>query len=115
MAEPVIDLATFQALQAATGADFVRELVGTFLSEAPAMLDDLRSAFAAGDAERFRRVAHSLKSNSNTFGAHGLAAMARNLELTGLPPVRTANGEPLAALAHEYERVARALRELERA
>jgi cysteinyl-tRNA synthetase len=35
-------------------------------------------------ADRFRRAAHSLKSNSNTFGARTLGAMARELELGGL-------------------------------
>ena len=48
------------------------------------MLAELRSARAAGDAERFRRAAHSLKSNSNTFGALALGALARELELNGL-------------------------------
>ena len=48
------------------------------------MLDDLRDALAARDADRFRRAAHSLKSNSNTFGARTLGAMARDLELGGL-------------------------------
>ena len=68
-------------LQDATGAEFVAELVDTFLQEAPAMLDDLRHALAARDADTFRRAAHSLKSNGNTFGALALGALARDLEL----------------------------------
>ena len=114
-AQPVIDAATFEELKATTGADFVRELVDTFLAEAPAMLDDLRVALAANDAERFRRAAHSLKSNSNTFGALALGALARNLELGGIGPVRDAQNAPLDALALEYARVAEALKELKRA
>jgi len=112
MGNATIDVATFEELKATAGADFVGELVDTFLGEAPAMLADLRTAFAAGDADRFRRAAHSLKSNSNTFGALTLGAMARELELGGLGPVQGANGEPLAALAQEYGRVAEALGEL---
>ena len=81
-----IDPHTFDELQANAGADFVIELVDTFAEEAPALLAELRSARAAGAAERFRRAAHSLKSNSSTFGATGLADMARALELGGLPP-----------------------------
>jgi histidine phosphotransfer protein HptB len=54
------------------------------------LLAELRSARAAGSAERFRRAAHSLKSNGNTFGATGLADLARALELGGLPPDDTA-------------------------
>ena len=44
---PAIDSATFAALRDTTGAEFVRELVDTFLDEAPRMLADLREALAA--------------------------------------------------------------------
>jgi HPt (histidine-containing phosphotransfer) domain-containing protein len=114
MTQTTIDLATFEALKEAAGSDFVRELVDTFLSEAPAMLDDLRSALAAEDRDRFRRAAHSLKSNSMTFGALTLGAMAKSLELEGLASVQQ-GGEPLDRLADEYARVAQALTELRNA
>jgi HPt (histidine-containing phosphotransfer) domain-containing protein len=106
--EPTIDLPTFTGLQAAAGAEFVTDLVGTFLEEAPLMLAELRSAQAAGAADVFRRAAHSLKSNSNTFGATRLGALARDLELGGL----IAGTAPLDALDAEYQRVAAALTEL---
>ena len=115
MTDSTIDLATFEALKDSAGGDFVLELVDTFLAEAPAMLDDLRGALAAGDADRFRRGAHSLKSNSMTFGALTLGAMARSLELGGIAPVQQANGAPLDRLAEEYARVAQALTELRNA
>jgi HPt (histidine-containing phosphotransfer) domain-containing protein len=115
MTQTTIDLATFQALKEAAGDDFVLELVDTFFSEAPVMLGDLRDALAADDADRFRRAAHSLKSNSMTFGALTLGAMARSLELGGIGPVRQSGGEPLDRLAAEYARVAQALRELRNA
>ncbi len=115
MTEPTIDRATFEALKESAGSDFVRELVDTFLTEAPVMLDDLRSALAANDADRFRRAAHSLKSNGMTFGASTLGAMARTLELGGLDAARQENGKPLDALADEYARAARALSELRNA
>jgi histidine phosphotransfer protein HptB len=115
MADSVIDVATFENLKTTAGADFVQELVETFLSEAPRMLDELRGALAAGDAERFRRTAHSLKSNSNTFGALKLGAMAKGLELGGLGEARQADGKALTQLASEYARVAQALAELTRA
>jgi len=84
MDAPAIDRATFAELQDAAGAEFVAELVDTFLEDAPALLGELRSARAATDADRFRRAAHSLKSNCQTFGASALAALARELELNGL-------------------------------
>jgi HPt (histidine-containing phosphotransfer) domain-containing protein len=112
MAQPTIDHATFEELKETAGADFVVELVDTFLAEAPRMLDDLRRSFAAGNADSFRRAAHSLKSNSNTFGALTLGAMAKGLELGGLDHAVSAGAEPLDALAAEYSRVAAALTEL---
>ncbi len=113
MTAPTIDRATFEALKETTGAEFVLELVDTFLEEAPAMLGDLRDALAARDADRFRRAAHSLKSNSNTFGALTLGAMARELELSGISKASEKGGQPLDALAQEYSRVAAALTELQ--
>jgi HPt (histidine-containing phosphotransfer) domain-containing protein len=112
MTQPTIDPATFAELQETAGADFVRELVGTFLDEAPAMLAELRSALAARDADRFRRAAHSLKSNGNTFGALALGALARELELGGLDHPLASGTPPLAEMTAEYTRVAAALEEL---
>jgi HPt (histidine-containing phosphotransfer) domain-containing protein len=106
----LIDARTFADLQAAAGADFVIELVDTFADEAPAMLQELQAAFAAGAAERFRRAAHSLKSNSHTFGAMQLAELARTLELGGLP----AEAAPVQALAAELERTVAALKDAAR-
>ena len=115
MTAPAIDRATFDALKETTGAEFALELVDTFLQEAPAMLNELRDALAAKDADKFRRTAHSLKSNSNTFGALTLGAMARELELGGVPKVIESGGQPLDALVQEYSRVASALTELRHA
>ena len=115
MGTPTIDVATFEALEETTGADFARELVDTFLDEAPAMLNDLHEAMASNDADKFRRAAHSLKSNSLTFGALTLGAMARELELTNVAKVRESAAQPLTALADEYSRVAAALTELRHA
>ena len=83
--ESIIDLDTYRELEATAGAEFAAELVATFLEEAPTMLADLRTAYAAADPDTFRRVAHSIKSNGATFGAASLSDLARELELGGLP------------------------------
>ena len=114
MADATIDPAIFRELQETAGVEFVVDLVDTFLEEAPVMLRSLRDALAARDAEKFRRVAHSLKSNALTFGALGFAAMARELELGGLERAAAAT-QPVEALAGEYARVAAALTELRNA
>lgn len=105
-----IDRAVFGELQQSTGADFVVELVDTFAQEAPSMLAELRAAHAAGEAERFRRAAHSLKTNANTFGAIALGAKARELELGGLP----ADASGIDALQALFDAAVPALKELAR-
>jgi HPt (histidine-containing phosphotransfer) domain-containing protein len=106
----VIDPHTFDELQATAGADFVADLVDTFATEAPALLAELRSALEARAGERFRRAAHSLKSNGSTFGATRLAEQARALELAGLP----ADATPIDALEREAAAAVAALRALAR-
>jgi HPt (histidine-containing phosphotransfer) domain-containing protein len=107
-----IDTARFAELQATAGADFVVELIDTFLLEAPAMLEELRAARSAADADRFRRAAHSLKSNANTFGATTLGALARDIELAGMKPDAAADAARIDAVEAEFLHAAEALKEL---
>ena len=109
MTEP-IDAATFRALQDSTGREFVAELVGTFLEEAPGLLGQMRTALAAADADGLRRAAHSLKSNALAFGANALAERARGVELGGL--AAAAGGGSLADLEAEFTRARAALERL---
>ena len=102
---PTLDAATLDELRMAAGVEFVVELVQTFFEEAPTMLAELRTAHAAGQAQAFIRAAHSLKSNSQTFGALALGEQARALELGGLPCEASA----LDALEAEYARATEAL------
>src|SRR5215471_15238516 len=81
MDESVIDRAVYAELQDTTGAEFVAELVDTFIEEGPGMLAELRAARAEGNAERFRRAVHSLKSNGRAFDVVGVAARAREFDL----------------------------------
>jgi HPt (histidine-containing phosphotransfer) domain-containing protein len=109
LTDPVIDAATYDALKDMGGAEFAAELVATFLEEAPPMIADLKDAAGANDAGRFKRAAHSLKSNCMTFGALALAAQAKALELGGID---TSTPAALAAVDAEYARVVPALKEI---
>jgi len=106
--DAVIDSAAWTELEQTAGADFVGELVQTFLEEGPVMLQQLRDAHAAGQADDFRRSAHSLKSNGLTFGALGFAAKARALEQGGLAAATPA---ALNALHDDWQEVVMALQE----
>jgi HPt (histidine-containing phosphotransfer) domain-containing protein len=81
-AEPdqVLDAAALDRLRDSVGDEFLAELVGTFLDDAPAQLAALRAALGSGDAEAARRAAHTLKSNGATFGANRFADTCRRLE-----------------------------------
>jgi len=103
-----IDLAVLDELKATAGSDFVTELVQTFFEEAPLMIAELRAAHHAGSADRFRRAAHSLKTNANTFGAAALGASARELEHGGVPT----DASSIDALQSQYDAAAAALRAL---
>ena len=108
----LIDLNVFAALQDSAGADFVLELVDTVLEEGPLMLKELRAAWDADDATAFKRVAHSLKSNGQTFGAQGFASLARTLELDGLAAAKARGEVALLTIERSYDEIAVELQEL---
>lgn len=76
----VIDQAVFNELKQMSGEDYINELIDAFLDDGPNMIANMRTAQTAQDVESFRRNAHSLKSNANTFGAAELGVLARELE-----------------------------------
>lgn len=61
-------------------ADFLSEVIDTFLGDAPLQLEDMRTAAATGDAEWLMRAAHTLKSTSLNLGALSLASAASEVE-----------------------------------
>ena len=83
--EPILDEAVLAELMTSTGNDtaFVRDLVETYLAEAPAQVEGIAAAIAAADASALVRPAHTLKSSSATMGALRLSAVARRLEMAG--------------------------------
>jgi PAS domain S-box-containing protein len=109
-----IDPRAIEALAASMGGPFIAELIDTFGADARELIATLRRALAAADVDSFRRAAHSLKSTSETLGAAGLAAMARDLETLARAGSVTGAGDRVEHLAAEYEIVARLLGELRR-
>ena len=67
MTQTEIDPQTFAELQETAGADFVRELVETFLVEAPLMLAELRGALAAGELASRQRARTSFRPAATSF------------------------------------------------
>jgi HPt (histidine-containing phosphotransfer) domain-containing protein len=103
-----LDQSALTALLDMVGGDggFLTEMIDTFLTEAPALIAEMESAVAAKDAQTLRRAAHTLKSNSRTFGALHLGDLCQQIEeraaaaqLEGLPDLIRAAAAELATVA----------------
>ena len=103
-----LDRAALDALLDMVGGDtaFMKEMVDTFLAEAPGLVAEMDSARATGDAPSLRRAAHSLKSNSRTFGALHLANLCQEIESLAAGGQTAEAGALLPAAAAELEIVA---------
>jgi PAS domain S-box-containing protein len=113
-ASTAIDRAVFERLTAAMGGEFVAELADTFVEDGRDLIAALRRALTEVDLEAFRRAAHSLKSNSETLGATGLAILARELEAMARAGSLDGAEDRFEPLVRGYEVAVRALGELRR-
>ena len=68
--EVMTELVNWKTARRAVNDDdeLLGQVLSAFLSEGPGLLDTLRDSFAAADAKRFHRAAHTLKSALHTFG-----------------------------------------------
>lgn len=107
----ILDPAALENLSDMVDGDlaFLSELVGTFFRNAPQLLRDMRQAIERGDAAALALAAHSLKSNSATFGATTLATLCRDLEMLGRTGALEGAAEKMAQTETEYERVCPAI------
>ena len=106
---PLIDKATFNELKQISGEDFINELIDAFLDDAPNMLKNMKTALETKDIESFRRNAHSMKSNANTFGAMELGVLAKELEFMAKENNLDV-GNRLEVLTEAYGKVAEELK-----
>ncbi len=104
-----LDETTFQNLKTTMGADFMGELIDTFLEDSPQLIAELKRAYGVNDIDAFRRAAHSLKSNSANFGALKLAEQAKELERMARAGNLHGAEEKIAGVESEYEKVKAAL------
>jgi two-component system sensor histidine kinase/response regulator len=71
--------------------DMLEEIIGLFLEDSPRLMDSIRQALMAGDADAAYRGAHTLKGSAGNFDAHVVVALAQRLE------ARTREGDIVAA------------------
>jgi HPt (histidine-containing phosphotransfer) domain-containing protein len=102
-----IDRAVFDGQLDAIGddRDFMIELLQTYFDDSPNLLATMRDALATARPDEFRRAAHSLKSNSASFGAVRLSRLCKELEDMGKSGTLDGAGERLAVAEAEYVQV----------
>jgi CheY-like chemotaxis protein/HPt (histidine-containing phosphotransfer) domain-containing protein len=97
-----LDASAIESLRELDGEGFLAEVIDTFLSDAPALVATLRTAYEQGDTEGLRRTAHTLKSNGQTFGAGRFSELCRELELRARRDELDGTVELVARIEREY-------------
>lgn len=106
MSKPLIDVSMLTSLVEDTDAEFVNELIDTYLDDSPHQIAEMRQALVKQNNENFRRAAHTLKSNSANFGAGSLSEMAKELEDMAKEDNLEGATEKLQAFEEAYAQVA---------
>lgn len=111
---PVLDAAVVSGLRQLTPPgepDVLAEVLNLFLVEVPPRLDRLRNAWASGNIEELRRVAHSLKGSAGNIGARRLYEVCRQLDTSCKSGDRAASAL-VDALGVEFGKVEAEIRRL---
>jgi len=114
MPENLIDKEAWERMKSMTGPAFLVELIDVFMKDSPELIKQMRSGLPENDIERVRRAAHSLKSNSASFGADRLAAAARELEMMAKSGSMDGAESKLSEVEAEYAQLLPLLEELKR-
>jgi two-component system sensor histidine kinase RpfC len=110
-AEPMLDETVLKNLESLGGQDFVEELSRDFLEDAGGLVAELAEAAAVGDVERFRSVAHALRSSAANMGASGMSRLCAEWQSAGWLRLDQHGDELARRAAAELERTRLALEE----
>jgi two-component system sensor histidine kinase/response regulator len=86
-----------------------KEIIATFLEDAPNQVEKLKKALQEGDATCVERQAHLLKGTALNIGGNGLQIAARELEVAGKEGDLTKAQSLVATLDREFEKLKGAL------
>ena len=102
MTEPLIDPGDWAMFKSMVDSATVVELLDAYLQDSPQLIEQMRAGLVAGNIDLVRRAAHSLKSNSASFGANRLANVTRELEMIAKSGTLDGAAPKLAAVEAEY-------------
>ena len=89
--------------------EIFKEIIATFLEDAPNQVEKLKKALQEGDANRVERQAHLLKGAALNIGGNGLQTAARELEVAGKQGDLTKAQSLVATFDREFEKLKGAL------
>ena len=112
MTDDLIDPEAWEMFKSMMDPAFLAEMIDTYLSDAPMLIEQMRKGIASGEIELVRRAAHSLKSNSANLGALRLAGVTRELEMITKANTLDGSAPLLARVESEYAELAPALEAL---
>lgn len=112
MTDTLIDQEAWETMKSMTEPAFLVELIEVYLNDSPQLIEQIRTGLAAGEVDTVRRAAHSLKSNSASFGANRLANAARELEMIAKGGTLDGAGAKLETVEAEFSQLLPVLAEL---
>ena len=112
MSDTLIDREAWETIKSMTDPAFLVELIDMYLTDSPELIEQIKTGLVNGDIESVRRAAHSLKSNSLTFGANRLGNAARELEMIAKAGTLEGADLKLAVVEVEYAQLEPLLVEL---
>jgi len=109
-----IDQDTLQSLREMMGKDEIegmRELLDCYLTDAPTLLQEMRSALASANLTLLNRAAHTLKASSASLGALTLATLCHDMEIACEAGLLRDGTDKMRRMEAEYGQVEAALRQ----
>ena len=106
--QSVLDQKIIKSLRQIAG-DSLSQIIADYLEDAAQLLQSIREAVAAEDAQALRQSAHCLRSSSANLGATRLSNCCKDLEMMGRSGTTTDAPESMAQVEAEYEKVKVAL------
>ena len=100
----LLDSETLEGLHEVGDAEFVKDLLETYLASANKCLASISTAFDASETDQLRRVAHTFKGASGNVGATQLAETCRKLEVSAGQSLEGA-AEIIGQVQREFEQV----------
>ncbi len=105
MVAPLIDPDEWEVFKSMADPEILVELLDAYLSDSPQLIDQMRTGLAEGNVELVRRAAHTLKSNSASFGGTRLANASRELEMIAKGGNLDGAGPKLLQIQDEYAKL----------